>query len=219
MSRLRRKISRPEGKNRDASLFIIASEGKETEKIYVEALEEFFNSKRIHIRFIHKKDPSKSSPKHTLESIAHVRREYHINELDQLWILIDRDQWEDKELSYVATECIKKKINLAVSNPCFELWCVLHLKKISEYSREDLMLLSSNKKDGTKTFLEKELSYLLKGASKTSKKIGELVPDYEVAVQNSKEIDPNPKLRWPESPGTRVYLLLEEINKFIEGTK
>ena len=213
MSTPRRKFKRPSGKNRDASLFIIASEGKETEKIYIEALEELIASPRLHIVFHKKKDSSKSSPRQTLQTIKEVSKEFQLNSNDQLWILIDTDRWEVKELSTVASESRKSNIHLAISNPCFELWCILHLKKISEYSPEEIEKIKTNPRVDSKKYLEKELSNLLKGAKKTSAKIGDLVIHYLTAIDNAIEIDIQPDSRFPISPGTRVYKLLIEIQK------
>lgn len=216
MSQPRRQFVRPENKNRDARLFLIASEGKETERIYIEAVKEIFQSPRIHIDFIPSKDPTKSSPSHTLRSLDNLKKEYSLTKTDELWLLIDRDRWTGKELKDVAQKCIQKIFYLAVSNPCFELWLLLHLKSLSEYSEEEKEMIFENSKEGSRTFLEKELSLLLNGYSKASPKIFDLAEKYRIAVRNAIEIDTDPGTRWPESVGTRVYKLMLSIEEFIK---
>jgi hypothetical protein len=45
-------------------------------------------------------------------------------EFDQVWCVVDVDEYQDLEQ---AVRCAKRaRIELAVSNPCFELWLLLH---------------------------------------------------------------------------------------------
>ncbi|MGW3653885.1 RloB family protein [Streptomyces sp. NPDC000878] len=46
------------------------------------------------------------------------------DEFDQVWCVVDVDEYQDLEQ---AVRCARtKRIELAVSNPCFELWLLLH---------------------------------------------------------------------------------------------
>lgn len=60
------------------------------------------------------------------ESSSLARRSRDNNLLyDQIWRVLDVDQHE--RLAAARKLAVREKINLAVSNPCFELWALLHL--------------------------------------------------------------------------------------------
>jgi hypothetical protein len=54
---------------RDATLFVIASEGAVTEPMYFEGLKERWHSARIHVEVLTRNDPSRSSPDEVLNSL------------------------------------------------------------------------------------------------------------------------------------------------------
>jgi len=112
---------------RDAKLIVVATEGENTEPKYFEALKAAYLNPRIHLEIIPSKG-GKSSPKHILQNLIEFKNEYRIREDDELWIVIDRDfkSWTIKELSECLQLCKQKKIKVALSNPCFEIWLLLH---------------------------------------------------------------------------------------------
>ena len=59
---------------------------------------------------------------------------------DELCLVIDRDKqsWTEATISEVAQFCHAKQYILALSNPCFELWLLIH--------HYDVMLLSEDEK-------------------------------------------------------------------------
>lgn len=100
-----------------------------------------------------------------------------------------------------------------MSNPCFELWLILHLKKISDYSKTEIEKIKTNPRVNNKTFLKKELSTILNSINTTSERIEELVKLYPDAVNNAIEIDIDLTTRWPEAPGTRVYRFIQNLTE------
>jgi len=116
---------------RDSRLFVIACEGEKREKEYFL----FFakDNQRIKVRILasegeHK---GKSSPKWVFERAANFETEFGLNEYDQLWLVIDIDRWSTNEIRAIGQQCIEKdKWNIAISNPCFEVWLILHIKDI-----------------------------------------------------------------------------------------
>lgn len=52
------------------------------------------------------------------------RDSYEVN--DQIWVVFDRDNWTEVEFAAAKAECKKRGIKYAYSNPCFELWLILH---------------------------------------------------------------------------------------------
>lgn len=121
---------------RDARLIVIASEGKDTERIYFKALAKEYTNPRVHVHILerHENEQNNSSPEHVLKQLNDYKGQYDLESDDELWLVIDRDRWTDAMLSHVAKECAQDDyLHVALSNPCFELWLLLHLVDIIEY--------------------------------------------------------------------------------------
>ena len=85
---------------RDAKLFIVATEGKETEKQYFG----MFHSTRIKIEVLATGDDGKSAPQYVLERLNTFKDNYDLNEEDMLWLVLDVDRWGENNLSLVCRE-------------------------------------------------------------------------------------------------------------------
>jgi len=123
--RKHRPLNRKVSHLRDTKLIIIAAEGHKTEKQYFR----IFENHRVQVIVIPAKD-NRSAPEYILEKLNSYIKEYEIGKDDQLWLMIDTDRWGDKKLSKICKEAIQKKYDLAVSNPCFEVWLYLHFDEI-----------------------------------------------------------------------------------------
>jgi hypothetical protein len=109
---------------RDAKLIVIATEGERTEPAYFRGLKAAFRKPAIHMEIL-PRTTAGSSPAHVQEELDKFNKVYNLVEGDELWMVIDRDQWPDKNLAETAGECERKGYFLAVSTPCFELWLLL----------------------------------------------------------------------------------------------
>lgn len=137
---------------------------------------------------------------------------------DELWIVIDRDEVELKgkgfgghsEKNFQNTILKSKEfgVNVACSNPCFELWIVFHFEyRDTACSRDDIQ----------KKSLEKVNSILPK--DKQLKKVDDLkVIDnlyillkekVETALRNAKKLQQNEKTK--DNPSSGMYLLVESL--------
>ena len=125
MSPLQFRKKRPLDRNidhrADTSLIVIATEGEKTEKQYFET----FKYRRVQVK-VEATEKGKSSPAHVLERLDAYVKEFVIGDGDELWLAIDVDRWEKRMLAEVTREAVQKGFSLAVSNPCFELWLLLH---------------------------------------------------------------------------------------------
>lgn len=203
---------------RDARLIIIATEGKDTERIYFTALADAYSNPRVHVHVLKrpKDEEQNSSPAHVLGQINAYKKNYELEADDELWLVIDKDHWTESMISGVALECEKDPfMNLALSNPCFELWLMLHFVDAPNSSSEDFKLwfenrhVSRNGDPYLKVRLRKEI-----GSYHESEFNTELfLPHIQDAIDRARELDKNPKDRWPQTLGTRVYLLAESIIK------
>ena len=115
---------------RDARLIVIASEDKDTERIYFETLAKEYANPRVHVRILERNEQEKnnSSPDYVLRQLNDVKAQYSLESDDELWLLVDRDHWPKAMVSQVAQKCANDAyMHMALSNPCIEVWLLLHL--------------------------------------------------------------------------------------------
>src|SRR5690606_25034532 len=106
---------------------------------------------------------------------------------------------------------LSKKYLFAVSNPCFEIWLLLHIKSIDEYTSEQLKELTENRKLNGRTRIEKEIIDICGTYNKSNLNSVDFLPYVETAIERARVMDVNPNHRWTNHIGTRVYLLAESI--------
>ncbi|HLF87980.1 MAG TPA: RloB family protein [Anaerolineales bacterium] len=199
---------------RNPKLIIIASEGTHTEKKYFEDLAVSYAIPNLHVEVLDRLD-SGSDPESVLKALDKFRSQYSLRlNYDELWLVIDVDRWPIKKLSEVSSLCAQKNYGYAVSNPCFELWLLLHLKALDEYPEEILQEFRENRRPNAKharTRMELELVTVLGSYSKSNPDTGQLLGNVPIAIERARALDINPEYRWPNDLGTRVYLIAEKI--------
>lgn len=178
---------------RDAKLFIIATEGEKTEKQYFN----IFENPRIRVVVI-PSEGGKSAPKYALERLDDIKNLYDFGEGDELWLMIDTDRWGAAALSTVCQGAIQKSFQLAVRNPCFELWLYLHFNDVE----------GSNHKCRD---LEKLLRQHLGSYNKSNLNAEVFKSNIHSAVKRAKSLHVNKSERWPLSTGTHGYKVVEKL--------
>ena len=119
---------------KDATLFLIFCEGSHTEPKYFG----YFNEINSQVRIIPVPADSQgnnspiglyeSAVKTVLPSEENPHPKFQLIETDQLWFVVDTDQWGQK-LVELREKCNKhSNWNVAQSNPCFEVWLYFHTK-------------------------------------------------------------------------------------------
>lgn len=210
--RERRDFERPEGK-KSARLVVIAAEGKETENIYFEAMKRLRQASNVHVEIL-RRDDHASSPIVVYDQIQQFKKEYNIEEDDQLWVVVDRDKWTAKMLKSVAQYCYRDPhLNFCVSNPCFELWLVLHVEDINSLSEDERNKMRANRKSSKRgaTFLKKRLRGHLGSYQESNYDVERLISTVDVAIERADALDNNKQDRWPQDLSTRVYRLARSI--------
>jgi hypothetical protein len=212
-------------------LFVIASEGEATEKIYFDALSQMLagepnKTALIKIEFLErganlpeeKANNAKGSSGHlnVIKQLDAYKKEYRLVENDELWLVIDRDYQNNPigNIEEVARRCKQKGYFLGITCPNFELWLLLHLKNLSEYSTEqqESFVKPDKKVNEKRNALTKELAYILEGYDKSNYKIELILPHYPLAVEQARQLDTNPQERWGEGRlFSRLYVLFEHI--------
>lgn len=201
---------------RDARLIVIASEGKDTERIYFNALAEEYMNPRVHVHILERSDNeiNNSSPEHVLKQLNDYKDLYELESDDELWLVVDRDRWTEEMLSQVATECAQDNyMHMALSNPCIELWLLLHLVNVTLLPPEELQLWMENRRRSKNAdpYLKVRLRQEMGSYHESDYDAKMLIEHVEIAIERAKLLDKIPADRWPQTLGTRVYLLAESV--------
>lgn len=98
-------------------------EGKITEREYFQCI----RSPDIYLDFAQSAglDP-KSLVRNARRELRQQKHQASNGDFDQLWCVFDVDQHE--RLAEALSDAQNSEVNIAVSNPCFELWLVLHIQ-------------------------------------------------------------------------------------------
>lgn len=202
------------GTKRYQKLIFIATEGEKTEPAYFEYLKSKLQQPlQIQILII-KGGRSESSPDKVLErtqkEIARLKNEGKCISEDEFWIVTDKDNWSDKRLDEVTQWChdrSKKEIrHFALSNPCFELWYILHFEKncgLLETPKDCLDKIKKHIPDYEKSkcpsFSRQQIEQAIRNAKNKA---------LDAAIQED---------NWPHKPGiTTVYRIVERITPYFK---
>ena len=201
---------------RDARLIVIASEDKDTERIYFKALAKEYTNPRVHVHILERSvdEQNNSSPEHVLKQLNDYKSQYELEADDELWLVVDKDRWTEAMLSRVATECSQEvAMHMALSNPCFELWLLLHIEDVASLTPEEQMLWMENRRKSKNAdpYLKVRLRQKIGSYHESSYDTLALIAHVEDAIERARALDKNPADRWPQTLGTRVYLLAESI--------
>ena len=143
-------------------------------------------------------DRSCSAPQHVYTSIMQAKSTIKDTRIG------DKDDWD---LSNIIKKCEQNNINIAVSNPCFEIWILLH-----HLSSQETANLS---KFPTCNLVLNEIKRDDYHASKKRPIRKKIFNDLQLAVNNAKVIYVTSESGIPTNPGTQMHFLVEEfLNRF-----
>jgi hypothetical protein len=181
---------------RDARLVVIATEGSKTEKQYFEGK---FGSSKLKIEVLPTGSDGLSAPKHVLDRLSEFTDRYDLSDEDEQWLMVDVDRIRPEFLSQICQEALQKNFRLAISNPCFELWLLLHFR-------------DPDVRDANCVMIEERLKEELGEYNKSRINLSVFtINGVAAAINRSKHLSPNEGERWPEFPGTRVHRVAERI--------
>ena len=107
--------------------FILISEGKNTELAYFEALKAHYPSALIAIEYVGPAGTPISIKSKVAARMAELRQEQRNNpsaKADTVWAVFDRDKHD--YIDEAIAGCKSAGGQVAYSNPCFEVWLILH---------------------------------------------------------------------------------------------
>ncbi|MBI1290358.1 hypothetical protein GC173_03840 [bacterium] len=124
------KLARRKPPTITGDCFLIVVEGKKTEVNYFEALRKFLRLHVVQVAVVH---PPATDPvslvEHAIKLRNERRRQSGYPAFDQVWVVFDLEKQHDerrKKAQDAEALAGREKIQLAVSDPCFEFWLLLH---------------------------------------------------------------------------------------------
>jgi len=196
-------------------IIVLAYEGNLTEADYFEHLKENsrFKDEAIYLYSLRRNaGDTNSAPNYVFNKLkSEAKNEYNFNVSDEFWMIIDRDSWAN--IPEINNLCKSEgNFYLALSNPCFEFWLLLHLRDTSDFSDHELSEIFTNRKvTSKKTYLKRLLgSILTDGYKESNSKPERFIPHIDDAIQRARKLD-NSSEDFPTILGSHVYKLAEKL--------
>ncbi len=177
----------------------IFTEGSVTEQRYFQEFIAFFNIPQARIRVIDR-DSTHSSPDSVIGYVIDYQKSIRKTESDiaahyVYWLVIDTDRW-GANLAKTVDDAYQRHFDVAISNPCFEIWLLLHYLDADTVREKESVLCTKS---------------AINQAIHTNRISGSNETDYftktVTAIENSLILDVNPKHRLLSHLGTRIYKL------------
>lgn len=190
----RKRFTRPLGNRRYGKRFVLATEGERTEPQYFNQ----FDRQPSNISVFCVRKPAGNAPQQVLRRMVNHLEQEDLRHGDEAWLIVDKDHWSDEQLGELHRwACAAPNWHLALSNPKFEYWLLLHF----------------------------ENGVGIGSARDCEQRLRRYLPDYrkvldtrftrtqiEVAVERARQRDQPPCADWPRDVGsTTVYRLVAGI--------
>lgn len=177
---------------------VIATEGTHTERAYFSSCLGG-NARRYTLEFV--QADNASAPRHVLRRMERHLRGAPLGEGDEAWIVVDRDNWPESDLNQISDWARSARNRfLALSNPKFEYWLLLHF--------EDASGVQSNRD------CDERLRKNLPNYEKSTLVAETFRSSLSTAVERARLRDTPPCGDWPRTPGSTVYRLVERLLQF-----
>jgi len=201
MIRSRSQSKRSPASRKPQKIYVIATEGEKTERIYFN--HDCFKGKIYRKNILHTEN-GQSSPKSVLKRLKdHAKKKTLNPKTDELWLIIDVDRWSHNDLLAVRSACNREGYSLGISNPSFELWLLLHQDNPTNPLTTQACVT--------------ELRRLLGGPyDKSNYDPSRLLPHVEQAISHAQRLDDDCNSRgdsWPAGTRTQVYQLVDKLIK------
>ncbi|MCP2730473.1 RloB family protein [Limnofasciculus baicalensis] len=163
-----------------AKKILIACEGSKTEPDYFESIRQDLRLRTLQIIVL--RHQGKTDPRSIIERVIEERQKMKLNqrwtEGDTAWAVFDGDEHIEKSLDHwcgAINRAKSQKIQLAITNPSFELWYLIHFRdQFSQINRHQAIALLKEyipNYDKSKCFYPKPLKPLTSEAIKRGEKM------------------------------------------------
>lgn len=132
-------LRRPAGSRLPRARFVLICEGKNTEPDYFRCLGEIVKDALIDVEIVGGSGTPKTIATKAVERIRSNRRQRRdsFERNDKVWAVFDKD--EHPFYDEAVALCEREDVGVARSNPCFELWLILHIQDYDKAcTRHDL---------------------------------------------------------------------------------
>ncbi|MBE9247852.1 RloB domain-containing protein [Dolichospermum sp. LEGE 00240] len=142
-----RKLERRQPSRTITQKILIACEGSKTEPIYFNSIRNELRSPTLEIIVL--RNQGKTDPGNIIEILIEKRQQMKDEKRwttnDAAWAVFDGDEHIEKSRTSwenAINKANSQKINLAITNPCFELWYLIHFQDhLSQINRDKLVKL------------------------------------------------------------------------------
>lgn len=185
---------------RSAKVFIIACEGEKTETLYFTHITE--GLRRVRVVPLPTGRDGRNSP---LELVNRLKAELRNFPDAEAWIVFDCDNhfqgahFRGTRKALIAAQ--KGGYQIAISNPCIELWFLLHLEEVTGECDE--------------SHCTARLKQLLSSYNHSRYRPEELRAGVTLAIERAKKLDVSVEADLPSNPGSRIYRLMEELRAVV----
>lgn len=188
--------------------FLIVCEGQKTERVYFGRYRER-NSGLI----IYTPNSMVTDPENLVDFTVSQMNKYAIDfeNGDQVWCVFDADGNTKENIEKAQKTANDAKINLCLSNPCFEIWYLLH------YSYFDQRILSTD--------LQKKIETVIPDYDKAKDYFDLLLSKRDIAIKNAVKLNQKQiscgiqLLDVKSNPSTQVVELVQQMLKVIQDNK
>ena len=198
MARPKDYVSRSD--RRSAQVFVIACEGEKNEAAYFTHLTQ--GVRRVRVVPLATGKNGKSSPLHLIERMNQAIGKFPDA---QAWLVLDVDHHfqanHQRSTQRALNEARRRGYTIAVSNPCVELWFLLHLENVDCECDE--------------SFCTMRLKQLLPSYSHSNYNPELLRPGISDAIERARTLDSERDQQSPSNPGSRIYVLMDALRSAI----
>mgnify|MGYP000706919528 CR=1 FL=1 len=199
----------------------IFCEGEKTEPIYLNGYLERFHPGNRRLNVIKVEKTKKNTPVQLVNEAIKKKKDSLFS--DCFWVIYDREsplKYPDSLHKNAYDKASAKRINIAITNVCFEVWLLLHFIEVSApyISCDDLL-----KNSPLKTKLKEN------GITQYEKSDTTIFPILETHIQEARQRAEKMNRITSEAsydsetyklnPYTDVYMLLDAIDAFVKKTK
>lgn len=172
--------------------FLVVIGAESTETAYLKGLRDHFKLATVTMRIVEKP----GSPDQLVE---HTRDVFALDEFDEVWCVTDVDHYEREGGKVTAALIVAANagINVAVSNPCFELWLLLHHEDCSAHCADCAVV-------------ERKLRKQVRSYDKTRLKFRDFAAGLDQAITRAQKLDPTGTAH-ARNPSTGVWRLVSAL--------
>jgi hypothetical protein len=174
-------------------MFIVVAEGTVTEQEYFAM---FDDHSIVRVRCL--TNLTNLSPNKALKKALSFIAEEGLRSSDEIWIVVDRDSWEEADLQAIHIWSTRKPNHgFALSNPRFESWLLLHFE---DARGRALSIDCDAKLKGHHPGYDKHINAKLFTTERVKS-----------AISRAKKHDSPRCEDWPRKAGSTVYRLVEKL--------